>query len=130
MACYHASNDFSWKLNGDSFVVNLFLAETVFLLQLGCVNVHQMLLEIIFAGPSGCGKTTLLKCIVGKHKVDSGSVDVFGEPPGPKAKTGVPGRRVGYMPQELALFDEFSISETLIYFARLYGKHSVEISEC
>ena len=76
----------------------------------------------IFAGPSGCGKTTLLKCIVGKHKVDSGSVDVFGEPPGPKAKTGVPGRRVGYMPQELALFDEFSISETLIYFARLYGK--------
>ena len=84
----------------------------------------------IFAGPSGCGKTTLLKCIVGKHKVDSGSVDVFGEPPGPKAKTGVPGRRVGYMPQELALFDEFSISETLIYFARLYGKPSVEISEC
>ena len=78
----------------------------------------------IFSGPSGCGKTTLLKCIVGKLKFDSGSVDVFGEPPGPKAKSGVPGRRVGYMPQELALFDEFSISETLIYFARLYGKIS------
>jgi ABC-type multidrug transport system ATPase subunit len=53
--------------------------------------------------------------------VDSGTVDVFGEPPGPNATTGVPGARVGYMPQELALFDEFSITETLIYFARLYG---------
>ena len=76
-----------------------------------------------FSGPSGCGKTTLLKCIVGKLKVDSGLVHVFGEPPGPKSKSGVPGRRVGYMPQELALFDEFSITETLIYFARLYGKY-------
>jgi len=80
-------------------------------------------------GPSGCGKTTLLKCIVGKLKVDSGLVHVFGEPPGPKSKSGVPGRRVGYMPQELALFDEFSITETLIYFARLYGMTHAKFKE-
>ena len=54
-------------------------------------------------------------------KIEDGTINVFGEPPGPRAKSGVPGARVGYMPQELALFLEFSIEETLIYFARLYG---------
>ena len=84
---------------------------------------------MLFLGPSGCGKTTLLKCIVGKLKVDSGTVNVFGEAPGPRAKTGVPGSRVGYMPQELALFLEFSIEETLIYFARLYGMTRAKFKE-
>ncbi len=71
-------------------------------------------------GPSGCGKTTLLKCIVGKLGLDGGSVLVFGEPPGTRGN-GVPGARVGYMPQELALFGEFNIEETLTYFRRIFG---------
>lgn len=71
-------------------------------------------------GPSGCGKTTLLKCLLGKLALDSGQVDVFGFIPGCRS-TGVPGKRVGYMPQELALFGEFNIAETLEYFSRLYG---------
>merc|ERR1711944_205795 len=33
------------------------------------------------------------------------------------------------MPQELALFDEFSITETLIYFARLYGMSQAKFKE-
>ena len=72
-------------------------------------------------GPSGCGKTTLLKCIVGKLGLDGGEVLVFGEPPG-SGGTGVPGARVGYMPQELALFGEFNIEETLTYFRRIFGE--------
>jgi ABC-type multidrug transport system fused ATPase/permease subunit len=72
-------------------------------------------------GPSGCGKTTLLKCIVGKLGVDGGIVHVFGEPPG-GGNNGVPGAQVGYMPQELALFGEFNIEETLTYFRRIYGE--------
>ena len=35
---------------------------------------------------------------------------VFGRTPGSRS-SGVPGSRVGYMPQELALFGEFSIGE-------------------
>ena len=58
---------------------------------------------------------------MGKLKLDHGSVVVFGEPPGPGSTSGVPGSRVGYMPQEMALFGEFNISETLIYFARVFG---------
>ena len=79
-------------------------------------------------GPSGCGKTTLLKCMLGKLALDSGQVDVFGSIPGCRS-TGVPGKRVGYMPQELALFGEFNIAETLEYFSRLYGMSSDKYQE-
>ena len=68
-------------------------------------------------GPSGCGKTTLLQCIVGKRLIDGGSILVFGGAPGSR-QSGVPGPRVGYMPQELALYGEFTIKETLQYFGR------------
>ena len=70
-------------------------------------------------GASGCGKTTLLSCIVGRRSLDSGEIYVFGSEPGTK-ESGIPGRRVGYMPQELALYGEFNIKETLEYFGRLY----------
>ena len=83
-----------------------------------CIVSYKMIQYVI--GPSGCGKTTLLKCIVGKLKLNSGSIRVFGEQPGTKG-CGVPGSRVGYMPQELALFGEFNIAETLRYFSRIYG---------
>ncbi|KAH9372223.1 hypothetical protein HPB48_003430 [Haemaphysalis longicornis] len=47
-------------------------------------------------GASGCGKTSLLKCLVGLQKPDSGTVLVFGEP---LHKGLVPGPAVGFMPQ-------------------------------
>ena len=72
---------------------------------------------LMLTGPSGCGKTTLLQCIVGKRLIDAGSVLVFGGAPGSR-QSGVPGPRVGYMPQELALYGEFTIKETLQYFGR------------
>nr|QST15012.1 ABCH-like protein [Diaphanosoma celebensis] len=70
-------------------------------------------------GASGCGKTTLLSCIVGRRSFDSGDVLVFGGEPG-SPQSGIPGPRVGYMPQELALYGEFTIRETLEYFGRIY----------
>uniref|UniRef100_A0A8D9E369 ABC transporter G family member 20 n=1 Tax=Cacopsylla melanoneura TaxID=428564 RepID=A0A8D9E369_9HEMI len=62
-------------------------------------------------GPSGCGKTTLLSCIVGRSSLDSGSITV-----NVKSK-----RSIGYMPQELALYTEFSIRETTLYYGRIFG---------
>nr|CAH0102208.1 unnamed protein product [Daphnia galeata] len=71
-------------------------------------------------GASGCGKTTLLSCIVGRRSLDSGDVLVLGGEPG-SPESGIPGPRVGYMPQELALYGDFTIKETLEYFGRIYN---------
>ncbi|XP_062319429.1 ABC transporter G family member 20 [Osmerus eperlanus] len=74
-------------------------------------------------GPSGCGKTTLLKCIVGTLKISRGHISVLGKPPSFPGHE-VPGRMVGYMPQDLALYNEFTISDTLTFFGRIHGLSS------
>jgi energy-coupling factor transporter ATP-binding protein EcfA2 len=51
-------------------------------------------------GPSGCGKTTLLRCVIGRLKVDDGVVLTLGKRPGSVGHR-VPGNQVGYMPQVL-----------------------------
>ncbi|CAF4598922.1 unnamed protein product, partial [Rotaria sp. Silwood2] len=71
-------------------------------------------------GPSGCGKTTLLRCIVGRLELNQDEVIVFGKQPGAHGY-GIPGRAVGYMPQETTLYRNFSISEMLHYFGRLHN---------
>ncbi|XP_023287880.1 ABC transporter G family member 20 isoform X2 [Orussus abietinus] len=79
-------------------------------------------------GASGCGKTTLLSCIVGRRRLNSGEIWVLGGRPGSKG-SGVPGPRVGYMPQEIALYGEFSIRETFIYFAWVAGMTTEQADE-
>lgn len=43
-------------------------------------------------GPSGCGKTTLLSCIIGRGRLDSGHIQLS-----VKKK-----KEIGYMPQVIA----------------------------
>lgn len=72
-------------------------------------------------GSSACGKTSLIRCILGTLKYQSGSISVFGRKAGSKDAS-VPGAGVGYMPQDtLSLYPDLTISETLLYFASLYG---------
>nr|QBM06390.1 ATP-binding cassette sub-family H-like protein 2 [Daphnia magna] len=71
-------------------------------------------------GASGCGKTTLLNCLIGRRKLNSGNILVFGYEPSSE-ESGIPGPRVGYMPQEIALYGYFTIKETLHYFGRIYN---------
>lgn len=77
-------------------------------------------------GASGCGKSTLLGCIVGLRELSSGEILVFGHEPGTK-ESGVPGRRVGYVPQDYALYQDLSIKESLQYFGTLYSMTKEEI---
>ncbi|XP_071477334.1 ABC transporter G family member 20-like [Diadema antillarum] len=70
-------------------------------------------------GPSGCGKTTLLRCCLGQLNLDEGLVLTCGRPPLTRGH-GIPGSRVGYMPQDIALYGEFTIKEMLIYFATFH----------
>ncbi|KAK9885990.1 hypothetical protein WA026_014776 [Henosepilachna vigintioctopunctata] len=79
-------------------------------------------------GSSGCGKTTLLNCIVGRKRLNAGEIWVLGGTPGSRG-SGVPGPRIGYMPQEVALYGEFTIRETLKYFGWIAGMKNKAIEE-
>ncbi|XP_072934159.1 ABC transporter G family member 20-like [Epargyreus clarus] len=79
-------------------------------------------------GASGCGKTTLLSCIVGRRSLNSGNVWVLGGKPGEKG-SGVPGPRVGYMPQDIALVAEFTVRDAIYYFGRVYGMKNQKLEE-
>ncbi|KAJ8686912.1 hypothetical protein QAD02_022706 [Eretmocerus hayati] len=79
-------------------------------------------------GASGCGKTTLLSCVVGVRKLDDGEIWVLGGKPGQK-DSGIPGPRVGYMPQDISLVGEFSIIGALYYFGRINGLEDSVIDE-
>ncbi|XP_053212425.1 ABC transporter G family member 23-like [Panonychus citri] len=77
-------------------------------------------------GPSGCGKTTYLRSIIGLKKLDSGETRIFGFPLGHRSLD-IPGRDLGYMPQETALNDDLTISEMINYFGNLYGVQRKEL---
>ncbi|XP_039286131.1 ABC transporter G family member 23 isoform X1 [Nilaparvata lugens] len=68
-------------------------------------------------GPSGCGKTTLLNCIVGNRRLDSGQVTL-----------GITKRKeLGYMPQEVALNEEFTIEETFFFYGKLFDMSRAQV---
>ncbi|CAF1392041.1 unnamed protein product, partial [Didymodactylos carnosus] len=78
------------------------------------------MVNFIFAllGPSGCSKTTLIRVVVGRLHPESGTVVVLGKSPHCYGH-GVPGKLIGYMPQELALYRECTIAEQLFFYGRL-----------
>ncbi|MFI7143983.1 ABC transporter ATP-binding protein [Nonomuraea sp. NPDC050022] len=70
-------------------------------------------------GPNGAGKTTTISMLVGLLKPGTGNVTVCGtdlaaEPLAAKAK-------IGYVPQEIALYPELTGRENLRFFGRLFG---------
>ena len=69
-------------------------------------------------GASSSGKTTLIKIMTGTIKPTGGDVSIFGQPLG-SSHCSVPGNGLGYMPQDLALYPNFSIGSTLRYFAQI-----------
>jgi ABC-2 type transport system ATP-binding protein len=74
-------------------------------------------------GPSGCGKSTLLRSIVGVQQVRSGSVRVLGEPAGSASLRS----RIGYVTQSASVYDDLTLVENLMFFARVLGHGTEEV---
>ena len=69
-------------------------------------------------GPNGSGKTTTINCLLQLLSYDKGAIRVFGEPMSPTAY-GLK-RRIGVVPQEVAVFDELTVAENVDAFCALY----------
>ena len=71
-------------------------------------------------GHNGAGKSTLFKIMLGLLAPSSGHIQIAGETVGQAGALQVR-RRIGYLPENVALWDNLSGLETLQFFARLKG---------
>lgn len=77
-------------------------------------------------GPSGAGKTSLLDAIAGLRRLKSGRITLDGVVlSGLRARA----RRIGYVPQETALFPHLSVARNIRYGGRHNEEHVVEVLE-
>jgi ABC-2 type transport system ATP-binding protein len=72
-----------------------------------------------FLGPNGAGKSTTIKCLTGLLRPSGGSIHILGtdllaDPVAVK-------RRIGVVPEDLALFDRLTARETLMFVSQIHG---------
>jgi ABC-2 type transport system ATP-binding protein len=68
-------------------------------------------------GPNGSGKTTTIKVLMGIQRPTKGTGSILGECIPVKDNI----QRIGYMPQEMAVYYDLSVHENLELFAELYS---------
>src|ERR671911_2341491 len=72
-----------------------------------------------FLGPNGAGKSTTIKCLTGLLRPSAGTMRILEMDP--IADPVAVKRRVGVMPEDLALFDRLTARETLTFVADVHG---------
>ena len=72
-----------------------------------------------FLGPNGAGKSTTIKCLTGLLKASGGSMRILGIDP--EADPVAVKRRIGVVPEDLALFDRLTAEETLLFVGQIHG---------
>jgi ABC-2 type transport system ATP-binding protein len=78
-----------------------------------------------FLGPNGAGKTTAIRVALGLARLDAGRAELFGVPVPPRSVI----HRVGFVPQEPALYRDLTVRENLELFADVFGLHPSRWSE-
>lgn len=69
-------------------------------------------------GPNGAGKSTLIKAMVGSLRPNSGTIRVFNLDPIHDRWS--LRKRIGYMPQSAALYEDLSAQENIAFFGRAH----------
>jgi multiple sugar transport system ATP-binding protein len=81
---------------------------------------------VVLLGPSGCGKTTLLRCLAGLEKVDSGRVLIGG-----RDATDLPPRRrrIAMVFQSYAVFPHLKLYDNIAFGLRMQKESKAVIRE-
>ena len=69
-------------------------------------------------GPNGSGKTTAINCMLQLLTYDRGSIELFGEAMAPTRYDLK--RRIGMVPQQVAVLEELTVRENIDFFCSLY----------
>lgn len=72
---------------------------------------------VCLLGPSGAGKTTLIRLLIGAISADEGVIQ-YGETRIPDLRIL---KKIGFMPQNDAVYEDLSGADNLSFFAELYG---------
>ncbi len=79
-------------------------------------------------GPNGSGKTTTINCILSLLNYDKGSIEVFGQKMSPERFDLK--RRIGVVPQNVAVLNSLTVEENIDFFCGLYIKNKAERKAC
>ncbi len=77
------------------------------------------------AGPNGAGKTTLIRTLCGLLKPDEGEARLLGwRMPSFRVRA-----QLGYMPQDLAIYNDLSVMQNLEFFGGLYDLSRAQVRD-
>lgn len=79
---------------------------------------------LVLLGPNGAGKTSLVRAICGRLRLSSGSIRIEGRDPTSDRNAR---RRLGIVPQGLAVYEDLTARENLELFGRLAGVPPAEL---
>jgi len=74
-----------------------------------------------FLGPNGAGKSTTIKMLTGLLAPSGGTMRLLGEDTRDTSRVLAIKRRIGVVPEDLALFDHLTAREHLTFVGRMYG---------
>lgn len=74
-----------------------------------------------FLGPNGAGKSTTIKMLTGLLGPSGGSIRILGEDVSDLKRAREVKRRIGVVPENLALFDNLTAREYLTFIGRMYS---------
>jgi ABC-2 type transport system ATP-binding protein len=74
-------------------------------------------MTVSLLGPNGAGKSTLMRAICGRLALKSGKILINGRPP----KSRDARRQLGFVPQDIALYQHLTVEENLSFFGRMAG---------
>jgi ABC-2 type transport system ATP-binding protein len=73
-----------------------------------------------FLGPNGAGKSTTIKMLTGLLAPTAGTIRILGEDTSDPQRAIAVKRRIGVVPENLALFDNLTAREHLTFVGRMY----------